>query len=108
MLERDRLDKLLQELKAQLVRLYGDRLVDVILYGSMARGEATDQSDIDVLVVLGDQVLPIREIRRMADIRLHFLLEFGELVSIMPMSLAEFGDRSASFANHVRREGIAV
>ncbi len=82
--------------------------MSVILYGPVARGEETEQSDIDVLVVLCDQVLPIQEIRRMADIRLHFLLEFGELVSIMPMSMAEFGDRSASFANNVCCEGIAV
>lgn len=31
MLERDRLDALLQELKAQLVRLYGDRSVNSFL-----------------------------------------------------------------------------
>ncbi|NMF59679.1 nucleotidyltransferase domain-containing protein [Pseudanabaena yagii] len=104
----DRLQSLLQELKIQLENLYGDRLASLLLYGSVARGEATDNSDIDVLVVLHDRVLPIQEIRRMADIRLHFLLEFGELVSIMPMSLEEFSDRSASFANNVRREGIAL
>lgn len=104
----DRVQFLLQELKSQLQALYGDRLFSALLYGSVARGEATADSDIDVLVVLKEKVLPVQEIRRMADIRLHFLLEFGELVSIMPMSWEEFSDRSASFANKVRREGIAL
>ena len=104
----DRLQLLLQELKSKLQELYGDRLFSVLLYGSVARGEANADSDIDVLVVLKEQVLPVQEIRRMADIRLHFLLEFGELVSIMPMSWEEFSDRNASFANKVRCEGITL
>ena len=104
----DRLQITLQALKVQLQELYGDRLCSVLLYGSVVRGEANADSDIDVLVVLKDQVLPVQEIRRMADIRLHFLLEFGELVSIMPMSWQEFGDHSASFASKVRREAIAL
>ncbi|MFN5264671.1 MAG: nucleotidyltransferase domain-containing protein [Pseudanabaena sp.] len=64
----------------------------------MARGEASEDSDIDILVVLRDLVLPMSEIRRMADIKLDFLLEFGELLSIMPMSLDEFNDNSASLS----------
>jgi predicted nucleotidyltransferase len=104
----DRVQILLQELKSQLQALYGERLCSVLLYGSVARDEATADSDIDVLVVLKERVLPVQEIKRMADIRLHFLLEFGELVSIMPMSWEEFSDRSASFASKVRREGITL
>jgi uncharacterized protein len=104
----DRVQILLQELKSQLQALYGDRLFSVLLYGSVARGEPTVDSDIDVLVVLKERVSPVQEIRRMADIRLHFLLEFGELVSIMPMSWEAFSDRSDSFANTLRREGITL
>ena len=104
----DRVQILLQELKSQLQALYGDRLFSVLLYGSVARGEPTVDSDIDVLVVLKERVSPVQEMRRMADIRLHFLLEFGELVSIMPMSWEAFSDRSDSFANTLRREGITL
>ena len=104
----DRVQILLQELKSQLQALYGDRLFSVLLYGSVARGEPTVDSDIDVLVVLKERVSPVQESRRMADIRLHFILEFGELVSIMPMSWEAFSDRSDSFANTLRREGITL
>ncbi|MBI3318927.1 MAG: nucleotidyltransferase domain-containing protein [Candidatus Omnitrophica bacterium] len=41
------------ELKAGLQAIYGGRLSGVYLYGSYARGEADDESDVDVLVVLG-------------------------------------------------------
>lgn len=72
----DRLQLLLQELKSKLQELYGDRLYSVLLYGAVARGEANADSDIDVLVVLKERVLPVQEIRRMADIRLWFRVGF--------------------------------
>jgi predicted nucleotidyltransferase len=104
----DRLQTLLTELKLKLQKLYVDRLFTLLLYGSVARGEANADSDIDILVVLRDRVAPMSEIRRMADIKLDFLLEFGELLSIMPMSLDEFNDNSASFINSIRRDGISL
>ena len=33
----------------------GDSLHEIVLYGSTARGEATEQSDVDVLIVLDER-----------------------------------------------------
>jgi predicted nucleotidyltransferase len=57
---------LLNELKSSLVELYGDRLFSVILFGSHARGEATSESDIDVMIVLADPVNAVEERSRMS------------------------------------------
>ena len=46
----------LEEMKLLLVRIYGERLRGVYLYGSHARGEATEDSDVDVLIVLDGPV----------------------------------------------------
>lgn len=43
---------ILQEFKKRLKMIYKDSLKEVILFGSMARGEFTEESDIDVLIVL--------------------------------------------------------
>ena len=61
---------LLADLRAALHALYGDRLTRLVLYGSHARGEAHDESD--VLVVLDGPVQPGREIRRMNSIRTRY------------------------------------
>lgn len=37
-----------------LVRRFGDRLVAVTIFGSVARGEANERSDIDLLLVFSD------------------------------------------------------
>ena len=47
-----RIRKLMKELKAGLVRIYGDKLKAVYLYGSYARGDARADSDVDVMIVL--------------------------------------------------------
>jgi len=44
--------ELLAHAKAALVTAFGERLRMVIHYGSTARGDARDDSDVDILVVL--------------------------------------------------------
>ena len=58
------LGAILAQLRAGLEALYGPQLVHLLLYGSQARGEATAESDIDVLVVLQGSVDPGAEIAR--------------------------------------------
>ena len=45
---------ILKKLKNELIQIYGERLDHIILYGSRARGDARDDSDIDILIVLKD------------------------------------------------------
>ncbi|MEY3301890.1 MAG: nucleotidyltransferase domain-containing protein [Pseudanabaena sp.] len=102
------LSNLLIELKASLVELYGDRLFSLILFGSQARGEATPDSDIDVMTVLDDPVNVAEEIYRTSDIRYHFLNEYSELVSIIPTAKPAFLDAAISLIRVVKREGIEL
>lgn len=51
---------------------YGDRIERIILFGSVARGEAGDDSDIDILI-LGDVSL-----EELVDISFPILLKYGE------------------------------
>ena len=46
----------LDAFRARLRSAFGARLQDVVLFGSHARGEANEESDVDVLVVIDDLV----------------------------------------------------
>ena len=101
-------DVILQEFKAEIARLYGVRLKNVILYGSWARGEATEDSDIDMAVVLEGDIKPGKEIDRMIDIITDINLKYGVLLSIYPVAEIDYLNLKSPLLMNVRREGVPV
>ena len=99
------IEKILTAFKREIGGLYGDRLKQVVLYGSWARGEATVDSDIDLLIVLRGEVRPGREIDRMIDIITDLNLEHGILLSVYPISEKDYATVNSPLLLNVRREG---
>ena len=99
--------EIVEEFKRQISQLYGSRLKKVILYGSFARGEGTDDSDIDLAVVLAGEVCPGEEIDRMIDIVFEINLEHNVLISIYPVSEEDYRTVNSPLLMNMRREGIA-
>jgi len=105
-MEPEHLRAVLDEFKAGLRAVYGTRLRDVILYGSYARGQATEDSDIDVLFVLGGEVRPSAEVDRVIDLVTDIGLKHRVLLSVYPVSETEFRERHSPLLLNVRAEGI--
>ena len=101
-----RIKEILNEFKEEIEKLYGNRLKNVILYGSWARGEANDESDIDLVIVLEGRVIPGREIDRMIDVITEINLKYGALISVFPVSKEEYSTVNSSLLINVRKEGI--
>jgi predicted nucleotidyltransferase len=81
-------------------------LKSIILYGSWARGDATEDSDIDVLIVLEGRVIPGKEIDRMIDIITEINLKHGVLISVYPVSEEDYSTINSPLLINVRREGV--
>jgi len=62
-----RIEGLLTQLTAACVQCYGERLVSVVVFGSVGRGTPRPDSDVDVLIVADD--LPDGRLRRVAEFR---------------------------------------
>lgn len=101
-------NQIVQKCKDALAKQYGKRLRGVILYGSMARGEATPASDIDLLVLLAPPLDYFTELRRLVDVLYPIQLESEQLISAKPVSVNEFELGSLSLYRNARREGVAV
>ena len=105
---RPSLQAALGEARAELERLYGDRLVKVILYGSHARGEAHEESDVDVLVVLKGTINPYEEARRTSSVMLNATLRHEMALSILHLEEEHFKDPTHPLMMNVNEEGIEL
>ena len=100
--------EIVSEFKTKVEDLYGQRLKNVILYGSYARGDATEDSDIDLLVILDGEVKPGREIDRMIEAVTDINLKHDVLLSICPVSEEEYIRVNSPLYMNIRREGLTV
>jgi len=83
---------------------FGERIREVILFGSVARGDAKEDSDIDVLVI-GEGITQ----REISELTWEVLMETGEVVSAIVESPDEFKrTKNSSFHRTVLREGVLV
>ncbi len=102
------LRKLLAELKRGLIRIYGENLDRIILYGSQARGDAAPDSDIDILVVLKYDFDYGEMLDLSSELVASLSLEKDLVISRAFVSRAEYEQKQSPFLMNVRREGIAV
>ena len=103
-----KIKRILKEFKNEIEKLYGKKLKNIILYGSWARGDATEESDIDLLIVLEETIIPGKEIDRMIDIITEINLKYGVLLSVYPVSQEDYSKLNSPLLINVRREGISA
>lgn len=102
----DKLKNILMQLRSHFEQLYGDRLTQMVLYGSQARGDARPDSDIDILVVLKGQVNPGEEIKITSHIRADLSLTNDEVISCLFMDEQRFIHYNGPLLRNIRKEGM--
>ncbi|WP_041952156.1 nucleotidyltransferase domain-containing protein [Spirosoma spitsbergense] len=103
------IEPIVREFKATLQTLYGDCLRDVVLYGSYARGDYDEESDIDLMVLLNDdKVNTYAEIRRIAEVETAFLLKFGLVISPFPVAYKKYSVSYRGVYQEARKDGLIV
>ena len=86
---------------------YGEKIESIILFGSVARGEAKEDSDIDILIVTKNEDFRLR--RALIGIAFDIQLQTEENISVKALSKNEFeGRRNFSFLRNVISEGVKV
>lgn len=90
-LQNKELEKVLDELSDMLQEVYRDKLKAVILYGSAARGTATNESDIDIMILVDgtDQELKCFE-DKLNNVSTDISLKYFKVFSIIDVSYQEF------------------
>ncbi len=99
---------ILSEFRGQIESLYGKRLVQMVLFGSQARGQADPGSDIDVLVVLGGTVNLGQEIAKTGAITSGLSLKYDVVISCTFISADRYRTGQSPLLLNVRREGLPL
>lgn len=99
-------EHIIRDFKEKAENLYGKRLKNIILYGSYAKDRATEDSDIDLAVVLDGDVAPGEEIDRMIDIITELNLNYGVLLSVYPVSVKNYATVNSPTLLNIRKEGV--
>jgi predicted nucleotidyltransferase len=100
---------LLSDSYSALKKIYNSRLSKVILFGSYSRGEQTNESDLDLLVVLNDDSLSAaKEIRFMNATLFPISLKYDVPISAHPVSAVRFESEPSFFYSRIKMEGIVL
>jgi len=96
-------NRLSSDLKAQLKQ--------VIVYGSRARGDESDDSDLDVIVLVENKTPAIDSALNDLIYQVMWDHDFRPIISLKVFAYSEFHDalkRGFSYYRNVQQEGIAV
>jgi predicted nucleotidyltransferase len=104
----EKVKSLINRIKTRLTEVYGEGITRIILYGSHVRGEATKDSDIDVLVLVDQSLNPFEVRDSLSDLLFDILLEEGELVSVIAVPERLFESYNSPFLLNVRKEGLVA
>ncbi len=107
----ENLKKILQEIAELLHNVYGERLRAVILYGSVARGTQTKDSDVDIMVLIEGTDEELRRYEeKLGDVSTDLALKYLRVFSIIDVKYQEYMEwRTISpFYKNVDKEGVVV
>lgn len=102
-------EKMKEDLIQGLRMIFGKDIQMIVLYGSAARNEATEESDIDIAIVMRKDMEEIKKerfIRWSADMDLRYDKVFS-IVDIQEDKMKKWGD-VLPFYKNVREEGIVL
>jgi predicted nucleotidyltransferase len=111
MCSQSELQEILERLCGRLRELLGKSMRDIILFGSYARNEANDDSDIDIMVLTDLERADIYALQwKIGDVVSEILLDYGVLVSPIVENRAFFmeNQKYLPFFHGIHRDGVRL
>ena len=102
----ENIQNLLKELKDGLARMYGDRLKGLYLYGSYARGDYRQGSDVDVMILLADFKNYWDELERSTELASDLSLKYDVTLSRLIMKEIQWKQSDMPVLRNIRKDGV--
>ncbi len=101
----------LDEVKEEVVKIFGDKLRHLILYGSYARNEQDSESDIDIMILVEESEEALRKYQYIvSDVMAELSLKHDKLISLMEIPYTRYNEYLdvLPFYRNVYDEGIEI
>lgn len=105
----EKINEIMTKTNAKMHEIYGNKLKKVILYGSYARQEQTEESDIDIMVLVDEDSISLKKYEdSLIDFEVDMNLDYDIVLSIYTKSLMEYQKYIdvLPFLKNISREGI--
>lgn len=104
----DNLSTLFSDLVNRMKAIYGRDLEKIILYGSVARGTAMPDSDIDIALIVKKET--DRQHEHLLDAITDMNLDYDVVLSVIPINSMRFAqwEDVLPFYVHVNQDGITL
>ena len=102
-------EKIIQKFIDRVNKLLGKRVKKIILYGSYARGDYNENSDIDIMILTDLTNEEIIEYRELVS-NIAFDIEFEVMISPLVKNIEKFEYwlKALPFYMNVQREGVVL
>jgi len=107
MKDRREIEQILHQFKDEIRKVCNEKFIDLILFGSYVRGDYSEDSDIDVLLMVKEK-LSRDEKDKIAKLLAHFSLEYNVLISCIDYPYALFKEYNTPFLLNVKEEGVNI
>lgn len=100
------IDILISDLTLQLINIFTvPNVKEIILYGSVARGTATSESDIDIAVILDDYTDKMHD--EMIEFVVDLELKYNKVISVLPIYNKQFNEwgHITPFFKNIKKDG---
>ncbi|MFQ5974719.1 MAG: nucleotidyltransferase domain-containing protein [Candidatus Hydrothermarchaeales archaeon] len=101
--------KVTEEFVKNVKEKYGDKIEEIILFGSHAREDYNEESDIDLLVITREDRFKVQ--KDLSGIAVDILLDKGVYISPKAISTEEYEFMkkiNTGFYQNITREGVAI
>lgn len=104
----EKVQKIISDIRSELEKIYLHRLKEMILFGSYARGDYVEGSDIDIALLLEELTDSYREREKYFPVICRLSLEYDTVISVVPFDSLEFQAKRTPLILNVQREGVRL
>lgn len=100
--------EILTKLIPGLLNIFHQSVNRIILYGSVARGTQTDESDVDIAVIVKSYTKDMHE--QMTDLIVDLELEYDKVLSVLLIDYDRFKEweNVMPFYKNVKKDGVVL